>query len=121
MKLIVAGGRDYLDRKRMLNKVRSLMQKGAIPADVELVCGLARGADLTARGIWKDTLKLPVHDFPAEWDKHGKSAGYKRNLQMGEFADAALVFWNGKSKGTKHMIDIMRRLKKPLCIVMYNQ
>ncbi len=46
------------------------------------------------------TLKL----FPADWDLHGKSAGYRRNEQMAEYADALIAFWDGESKGTGSMI-----------------
>ena len=43
--------------------------------------------------------------FPADWDKYGKRAGYLRNVQMAEYADALLAFWDGESRGTKNMID----------------
>ena len=42
--------------------------------------------------------------FLADWDQFGKSAGYKRNIQMAEHADALIAIWDGKSKGTMHMI-----------------
>ena len=47
--------------------------------------------------------------LPDEWDKYGKSAGYRRNVQMAEYADSCVVFWDGKSRGTKHMIDIAEK------------
>ena len=48
--------------------------------------------------------------FNADWDKFGKSAGYKRNEQMGNHADALIAIWDGKSKGTMHMISIAKKL-----------
>ena len=39
---------------------------------------------------------------------------------MGEYADAAIIFWDGKSKGTAHMIKTMKRLKKPYYVFDYN-
>lgn len=45
-------------------------------------------------------------EFPADWDKHGKSAGYIRNVEMATYGNRLLVFWDTVSKGTKHMIDI---------------
>ncbi len=49
---------------------------------------------------------VPIKKFPANWTAYGMSAGYKRNQQMAENADALIALWDGESKGTKHMIDI---------------
>lgn len=118
MKLIVAGGRDFTDTNRMIAKLQKLVESGEITDSPELVCGMARGADMLAYSLWANN-KMPIHNFPANWDKYGKSAGYRRNQEMGEFADAAVCFWDGNSKGTKHMIDIMNRLNKPVYVVRY--
>ena len=45
----------------------------------------------------------------ADWEKHGKSAGYKRNQEMANVSTHLIAFWDGKSRGTKHMIDIAKR------------
>lgn len=118
MKLIVAGGRDFVDTNRMIEELQKLVNSGNIPECPELVCGMARGADMLAYSLWANN-KMPIHSFPANWDKYGKSAGYRRNQEMGEFADAAICFWDGNSKGTKHMIDIMNKLNKSVYIVRY--
>lgn len=118
MKLIVAGGRDFTDTNRMIAELQKLVESGEITDSPELVCGMARGADMLAYSLWANN-RMPIHNFPANWNKHGKSAGYKRNQEMGEFADAAVCFWDGNSKGTKHMIDIMNKLNKPVYVVRY--
>ena len=118
MKLIVAGGRDFTDTNRMIAELQKLVESGEITDSPELVCGMARGADMLAYSLWANN-RMPIHNFPADWNTHGKSAGYRRNVEMGEFADAAVCFWDGNSKGTKHMIDIMNRLNKPVYIVRY--
>lgn len=118
MKLIAAGGRDFVNTNRMIEELQKLVNSGNIPECPELVCGMARGADMLAYSLWANN-KMPIHNFPANWDKHGKSAGYKRNQEMGEFVDAAVCFWDGNSKGTKHMIGIMNRLNKPVYVVRY--
>jgi len=118
MKLIVAGGRDFTDTNRMIAELQKLVESGEITDSPELVCGMARGADMLAYSLWANN-RMPIHNFPANWNKHGKSAGYKRNQEMGEFADAAVCFWDGNSKGTKHMIDIMKKLGKPVYVVRY--
>ena len=43
--------------------------------------------------------------MPADWDKYGKSAGFIRNKEMVDIADAAIIFWDGDSKGTKDTIE----------------
>ena len=45
----------------------------------------------------------------ADREKHGKSAGYKRNQEMANVSTHLIAFWDGKSRGTKHMIDIAKR------------
>ena len=118
MKLIVAGGRDFTDTNLMIAELQKLVNSGNIPEYPELVCGMAYGADLTAYNLWSGA-GMVIHKFPADWARLGKCAGYKRNQEMGEFADAAVCFWDGNSKGTKHMIDIMNKLNKPVYIVRY--
>lgn len=118
MKLIVAGGRDFTNTNRMIAELQKLVESGDITDSPELVCGMSRGADMLAYSLWANN-KMPIHNFPANWDKYGKSAGYRRNQEMGEFADAAVCFWDGNSKGTKHMIDIMNKLNKPVYVVRY--
>lgn len=105
MQIIVAGSRgfnDYEYLKSCLNKV--IGDK----FDIEIVSGMARGADLL--GIkYANELGYPVKEFPAQWDKYGKSAGYKRNEEMAKYADTCVCFWDGFSKGTKHMIDLSNK------------
>ena len=57
--------------------------------------------------------------FPANWNKFGKSAGFRRNEQMAEVADALIAFWDGKSHGTKHMIEIMENKKLLVKVINY--
>lgn len=118
MKLIIAGGRDFTNTLLMIHELQKLEQQGKITDCPELVCGMARGTDLLAYQLWVAN-NMPVHKFPADWNTHGKSAGYRRNVEMGNFADAAVCFWDGVSKGTKHMIDIMEKLGKPVYVVRY--
>lgn len=79
----------------------------------EIVSGTASGID-TSGEYWAGIWEVPIKKFPADWDTHGKSAGYKRNLEMGQYADALLLIWDGESKGSGHMKEIMRKLNKPI-------
>ena len=51
-----------------------------------------------------------IKRFPADWGKYGKKAGIIRNRAMAEYADALLAYWDGKSSGTRNMIEIAREL-----------
>lgn len=117
-KLIVAGGRDFNDYALLHKELEELIMEGDLKnLAVSIVSGMARGADaLGARYARAEGIKL--YEAPADWNKHGKSAGFKRNAEMGEMADGLLAFWNG-SAGTKHMIDFMEKLGKPVAIVRY--
>lgn len=99
MKTIIAGSRDFTDYEILDAVLCHLPWK-----ITEIVSGCARGADNLGLEYALD-YDLPAKKFPAEWDKWGKGAGYRRNLHMAEYADALVAFWNGESKGTKHMID----------------
>tara|TARA_R110000737_G_scaffold337022_2_gene356960 strand:+ start:2447 stop:2806 length:360 start_codon:yes stop_codon:yes gene_type:complete len=114
MKVIIAGGRDFEDvplMKGSFGSLCGLLQQPLSP--VEVVSGGARGADACGEYVASEVF-LPVKVFPADWGKHGKSAGYIRNSEMADYADVLLAFWDGKSKGTKHMIDLA--LKKGLLV-----
>lgn len=80
----------------------------------EIVSGKAPGID-TVGEAWAISNGIKVSEFPAEWEL-GKHAGMLRNAQMAEYADAALVIWDGKSKGSADMLKQMHRLAKPVAI-----
>lgn len=104
MKTIIAGSRDI----NSFTRVWAAIKASGFQV-TEVVSGAARGVD-TLGEIWAKEEGVPVRRFPAAWDKHGKSAGYVRNTEMAQYADALIAVWDGKSRGTMHMIDIARRL-----------
>ena len=55
---------------------------------------------------------LPIRVFPADWDTHGKSAGFLRNRQIVAAADEVVTFWDGRSRGTQHAIELARTSRK---------
>lgn len=109
MKVIIAGSRDIGPWV-----VRTAILSSKFTID-EVVSGRARGPD-TWGEQWAESYDIPCKFFPADWDQYGKSAGYIRNKEMAEYADALIAVWDGVSKGTKHMIDIMEKLGKPVFI-----
>ena len=79
---------------------------------------MASGADLLGVKYAREN-QLSLKQFPANWDRDGNSAGYNRNTEMAGYADACVCFWNGKSKGTEHMIQTAREFKLQLRIIKY--
>ena len=119
MKLIVAGGRDFTDISRMDAELKNLVLNGTLPDDVELVCGMARGADITAYHLWKNIYENKWYEFEPDWKVEPRRAGFIRNEEMAEFADFLVAFWDGSSRGTKHMIETMKAKGKPVIIFRY--
>lgn len=112
MKVIIAGSRTITDKKLVADAMRSFTRFWCIN---EVVCGEARGVDAIGRQL-AEAQKIPVKSFPADWDKYGKPAGYIRNKEMGMYADALIAVWDGQTRGTRHMIDIMNELGKPALV-----
>ena len=111
MKTIIAGSRNITDYKLIEDAVR------CSGFDVsEIVSGAARGVDQLGEEYAKKR-NIPIKKMPADWDKFGKSAGYRRNAEMALYADALVAIWDGKRKGTKHMIDLA--IKHNLCYYIY--
>lgn len=119
LRIIVAGGRDFADYDLLFNTLSDLLcelDDGIIvdsPNDVKFISGTCRGADSLGEQF-AYTYGYEVIRFPADWDKYGKSAGYRRNYDMAKYAAEAktailVAFWDCKSKGTKNMIDIAKR------------
>lgn len=112
MKTIIAGSRNITD----YNLIKTTLQNLNITI-TKVVSGTANGVDKLGEK-YAEEFGLPIHPFPADWKKYGKSAGYVRNEEMANNAEALVAFWDGKSRGTKHMIDIARRKKLKVIIVI---
>jgi predicted Rossmann fold nucleotide-binding protein DprA/Smf involved in DNA uptake len=97
MKTIIAGSRDVT-----VQEVVDAM-KEIDWAVTEVVSGNARGADAGGE-YWARKNQIPVKLFPADWNKHGKSAGPIRNRLMAAYAEALVAVWDGESRGTANMI-----------------
>lgn len=102
-RVIVAGGRDFIDYALMERTLDRLIYHKCLRREVEIVSGCARGADTLAIQ-WARSRGFPVKRFPADWDKYGRGAGSLRNIEMAEYGTHLIAFWDGKSRGTAHMI-----------------
>jgi hypothetical protein len=113
MKIIIAGGRDFAPTEEHKQWLLSKLLELKV---TEVVCGMARGADLFGKEVAEEK-NIIVKSFPADWKKYGKSAGYKRNVQMADYADICILFPGGK--GTEHMKNIA--LEKGLEVIEYTE
>ena len=116
--VVIAGGRDFDDYDLLERKCDYyLKDKIAEGYSIVIVSGRARGADtLGERYAKKRGFEIDAH--PANWDL-GKQAGYLRNKEMANVADALIAFHDGSSKGTKHMIDLAKKKQLLIRIVSY--
>ena len=86
-----------------------------------LISGGAQGADSLAVKVARRVFKQVKLDIRRpEWKRYGKRAGVLRNLEMLERADAVVAFWDGKSPGTKQMIEATQRKRTPIQIIRYD-
>lgn len=117
MKLIIAGTRTFNNFDLLSNELHNICIKHQI---TEIVSGCAKGADRLGE-LWAHTQGIKIKQFHANWQLYGKLAGPKRNKQMSEYADALIAFWDGKSSGTKNMIELAKKLKLQITIIYYER
>lgn len=110
-RVIIAGSRDFSDYALLCEKCDGLLCQKQGTHQIIIISGTARGAD-TLGERYAQERGYAVEKFPADWEHAGKFAGFIRNRQMADVADALIAFWDGRSRGTANMIDIARQ--KPL-------
>jgi hypothetical protein len=112
MRTIVAGSRLIEDYSIVVRAIEGCDFKDKI---TEVVSGKAIGVD-TLGERWAEENGLPVKPFPVEpheWILYGKSAGYLRNEEMADYADALILIWTGdkeNSPGSHNMLEIAKCL-----------
>lgn len=115
-RIIIAGSRSFQDYKLLKERMDFYLQDKLDDGyNIIIISGTARGADQLGEK-YANEMGYSIERYPANWDL-GKSAGYKRNVEMAKVADACVVFYNGTSPGTKHMINIANSKNLPLRIV----
>ena len=117
-KVIIAGSRGFSNYKLLREKCNEYLREKRKEYNIIIISGGARGADTLGEKYAQDE-GFSLEVFQANWNKFGKSAGFRRNEQMAEVADALIAFWDGKSHGTKHMIEIMENKKLLVRVVNY--
>ena len=115
-RLVVAGTRYFSNYALVASKLDAYLADKLDKYNVTIICGDAQGAD--AMGLaYASNHGLKVEHFPAEWGKFGNAAGPIRNKKMAQNADAVIVFWDGKSPGTKDMIQNAKAAGLPCTVI----
>lgn len=96
-RVAIVGSRDF----KNLEAVREWVNK--LPPETVIVSGGARGVDRTAADAARQR-GLAVMEFLADWNKHGKRAGFIRNQLIVENCDRVIAFWDYQSRGTNDTI-----------------
>ena len=109
MKLIIAGSRDI---SLSISELETFLCKVPAKPD-EIVSGCCKGVDKSAIN-YANHHGIPLKEFPANWDIFGRGAGPIRNVEMAEYADALLLIWDGKSRGSLNMKKTMDNKGKPV-------
>ena len=127
LRVIIAGSRDFNDYELLKKSaIEIITKKTMLPDLTRIVSGGARGAD-TLGERFANEMGLEISRFIPDWDGLGKRAGYVRNAEMAKFAveddnDGMLIaFWDGQSRGTKHMIDLAKRYGLEVHVVNYKE
>lgn len=90
-----------------------------LPKDVtEIDSGGAKGVDTCARK-YAQTHDIRLTEFFPDYNLYGKSAPLKRNLEIIAYAELVLAFWDGKSRGTKYVIDNCKKQGVPIKVYLY--
>lgn len=114
-RIVVAGCRDYNDYDEAKAYIDMCIEKIKSKHEIVFVSGSCRGADRLGERYAEDN-GYKIERYPAQWSKYGRCAGLIRNKEMAEVGDYIICFWDGKSRGTKSMIDIANRMGKNISV-----
>ena len=103
MKTIVAGSRSIENYEEVKKAIENAAKKGIVIT--ELVSGCAIGVDRLGEKYALES-GIPIERHPADWDKYGKSAGYKRNAEMVKVSEALILIWDGMSNGSRNTLKL---------------
>ena len=128
IKAIVAGNRDFDNGGIFENAMTWLLPSDSDYAEsIEIISGGCTGADALAE-IYAKEWDIPLKVFPADWKKYGKCAGPTRNEEMAKYASSdeddggmLIAFWDGKSRGTKNMIDMAFKYGLDVHVIMWKR
>lgn len=122
IKIAIVGSRTFNDYEMLKTFIGQTFENESElfqGKEVEVISGGARGADKLGEQFAKEKgYGLTV--FKAEWDKYGKSAGFRRNVDIIKNCDICFAFWDGESHGTQHDIQLCEEYNKRCFICRFD-
>lgn len=117
IKILISGSRSGFEYNEIETLTEYILSELNISLkNVIVVEGGAKGVDSYARK-WARVNNLPLEEYPAKWEVYGRSAGYRRNMEMSEVADICIGFCYNNSKGTTHQVTYHNSLNKAVVLV----
>ena len=110
MKLAIVGSRNLF-----IDNIEKYIPEGT----TEIISGGAKGVDSCAKS-YALSKNLTYTEFIPEYNKYGRAAPIVRNKEIVSYSDTVLVFWDGKSKGTKSVIDLCKKSATKIIIHIIN-
>lgn len=110
---------DADERLKNAKRCREIIEKFIdhlnVPQTV-IISGGARGVDSVAAQVARER-DIRVIEIKPDWDRFGKSAGFRRNTQIVQACDDLIAFWNMESRGTLDSLKKARKYHRPFGIV----
>jgi len=102
MRILVCGGREYLDADVLVRTLDAIYQGPRGPIE-SVIHGGARGAD-TMAGDWAMLRGISCTVYEANWELEGRAAGPIRNKRMLDEGVPDLIVAFPGGRGTANMI-----------------
>lgn len=112
-RVVVVGSRTFTDVSLLRDTLREIND-----IDIIVSGGCPSGADAFAKEYARIS-DIVYEEYPADWKKHGLAAGPIRNEEMVKVADLMIVFWDGKSSGTKNIINLALKFDVSTIICLF--
>lgn len=117
MNVGIIGSRTFNDYHLLQDVISAHLDISAITG---IVSGGARGADaLAERFAVENSIRLTIHK--PDWKTYNKAAGIMRNKDIVANSDILFAFWDGKSKGTEHSINLAKKNVKTVIVTIFPQ
>lgn len=115
---MIIGSRNFTDYELFREKCDFLLKN---KPKIVIVSGGASGADALAKKYATEK-HLAYREFPADWVRYGKRAGYIRNRQMHDYLSkqedrGVIAFWDGRSRGTAQSFSLAEEFQNPMKVV----
>jgi len=118
-KLAIVGSREFIDWSLLVQETRKFIDELDFKI-THIVSGGARGADAMGKKFARNH-RLRYEEYSADWEKYGNSAGMIRNKEIVDNSDAVILFWDGKSSGTKNTLETVMARGLPHVLVIYEK